>query len=494
MAEIGLIASIIGVATTGAKLSLILYQFADAVGSAARDVRIVASEISLFCSVLRQLDSTLQKAKAARYSLTALAAAEAIMAECQRVFREIQDLVNGLKRESVSTPEELVIAWTARVKWVFQRSKVLIYRRTLESMKATLLLMLTTLTIVERVSLKGSEDLDDEGDQLIAQSLMITQQVALDDLGAEEENDMEEQESEIERENGNKKFEKIPRILVDSPDLSQKSNTLQVNSPSDSETAQKRRHRTSRVMCGNIDELNFADSIPGSHSTELGTPSERDQESPKHRGRSLVNSNWLSDTVFNDGLTPAARRESWSGDTVETLAYSQFRLLLSRWIDHTGPSRLGPRGGHRRLKSDNSLERRPTQASPSGTSPTSLQSPKQPSPHSHAHQPTSSSVHVFRNRAVGLTFENHTPTVLFKYLRMFNHSASPDEYSLAIEFESQNQGEGNERVERDLGVQDKPLQVFKDLSAQGKTPQLILRKRVPLESWTKRIVCFEGLV
>jgi hypothetical protein len=72
MAEIGAIASITGVAGVGAKLSILLFEFASTVGSAGTDVKRIGIEIYLFCSVLKQLQSTLTKAKAYRYSLSAL--------------------------------------------------------------------------------------------------------------------------------------------------------------------------------------------------------------------------------------------------------------------------------------------------------------------------------------------------------------------------------------------------------------------------------------
>lgn len=151
MAEIGLISSIITVVATGAKVSIGLYQFADSIGSAGDDVRNVATEISLFCAVLKQLDSTLKRAKTARYSLTALDAAVQIIDECRRVFGRVEKVMDKLKRESASSPLPAV-NFAARVKWIFKRSEVLLYRRTLESMKATLHLMLTTLAIAEKLA------------------------------------------------------------------------------------------------------------------------------------------------------------------------------------------------------------------------------------------------------------------------------------------------------------------------------------------------------
>jgi hypothetical protein len=151
MAEIGLLASIISVASAGAKTSLCLYQFADAVGSAGKGIRGVATEISLFCSVLKQLDSTLRRARSARYSLSALMAADEILSECQRVFAEIRVIVDHLQQDDLASGQP-TISLVSKVKWAFKRPRVLVLRSTLESMKITLLLMLTTLDFAQKIA------------------------------------------------------------------------------------------------------------------------------------------------------------------------------------------------------------------------------------------------------------------------------------------------------------------------------------------------------
>jgi hypothetical protein len=98
MEAIGAIASIIGVAGAGAKLSIVLFEFASTVGSAGHEVKQIGIEISLFCSVLKQLESTLAKAKAYRYSLSAIETTQQILNRCQEVFQDIEAIVNGLRK------------------------------------------------------------------------------------------------------------------------------------------------------------------------------------------------------------------------------------------------------------------------------------------------------------------------------------------------------------------------------------------------------------
>ena len=95
MEAIGAIASIIGVAGAGAKLSIMLFEFASTAGSAGQEVKRIGIEISLFCSVLKQLQSTLTKAKAYRYSLSALETTQEILDRCQEAFQEIENVVDA---------------------------------------------------------------------------------------------------------------------------------------------------------------------------------------------------------------------------------------------------------------------------------------------------------------------------------------------------------------------------------------------------------------
>jgi len=156
MAEIGAIASIIGVAGAGAKLSIMLFEFASSVGSAGAEVKRIGIEISLFCSVLKQLQSTLTKAKAYRYSLSALETTQEVLDRCQDVFEEIEGIVDGLRKRGTGEAVETSMGLIARVKWTFKRSKVQVLRTTLESCKITLHLMLTTLEFAQKIATRRS--------------------------------------------------------------------------------------------------------------------------------------------------------------------------------------------------------------------------------------------------------------------------------------------------------------------------------------------------
>ena len=156
MAELGAIASIIGVAGAGAKLSIVLFEFASTVGAAGLEVKRIGIEISLFCSVLKQLQSALTKAKAYRYSLSAIETTQEILDRCQEVFRDIKGIFDGLRKRGGDRTVEPLVDLIARVRWTFKRSQVQVLRTTLESCKITLHIMLTTLEFAQKIATRRS--------------------------------------------------------------------------------------------------------------------------------------------------------------------------------------------------------------------------------------------------------------------------------------------------------------------------------------------------
>lgn len=99
------------------------------------------------CVVLKQIEATLTKArKSVRCSITALDAIESIIQQCRLVFKEIEDILDGL-RKSNNEPTFL-----ARVAWTLKKSKVQLLRKTLESSKFTLSCMLMALLFAENLA------------------------------------------------------------------------------------------------------------------------------------------------------------------------------------------------------------------------------------------------------------------------------------------------------------------------------------------------------
>lgn len=156
MAELGAIASIVGIAAAGAKISMTLYELGSTVVSAKRDVNKVAVSIATVCSVLQQLASNLEKAHSARFSISAIETTQEILDRCTELFSEIEEVVKKLEvdHQGGRSPKQTSIGHVARVKWVFQRVEVQRLQAELESMKLTLTLMLMTLNLAEKIRVR----------------------------------------------------------------------------------------------------------------------------------------------------------------------------------------------------------------------------------------------------------------------------------------------------------------------------------------------------
>jgi hypothetical protein len=128
-----------------------LFQFGASIGSASTEVKAIGTEISLFCSVLKQLHSTLTKAKSFRYSISAIATTQEILDQCQEIFNDIEAIVERLQKRKAGDVQPS-LEFIQRVRWTFQKSKVQLLRTTLESCKITLHIMLTTLDFAQKIA------------------------------------------------------------------------------------------------------------------------------------------------------------------------------------------------------------------------------------------------------------------------------------------------------------------------------------------------------
>jgi len=156
MAEPAAIGTVGSIAASGAKLAVLLYNFSTTVAGAKKEVVSVAESISVFCTVLKLLGSTLEKQDSARFSVSALSTVYEILGHCRKQFDEILAVVNELKRkreggrqagDGVEGAEkvEIEVDVLARFKWAFRRGEVRRMQRDLDSMKLTLGIMLQAL-------------------------------------------------------------------------------------------------------------------------------------------------------------------------------------------------------------------------------------------------------------------------------------------------------------------------------------------------------------
>lgn len=150
MSGIEVIASIIALAGTGIKCSMALFDLADRIGSAGEEVRMVASELTLFSNVPEAVRVAFEDKERYYCTPAAYELVAQVVQHCNLVVEDMGNVVSSLEKEYQGDFPSL--DWTNRVKWTFKRSRVQVKRQTLESCKSTLHLLLTTLRWSRRFS------------------------------------------------------------------------------------------------------------------------------------------------------------------------------------------------------------------------------------------------------------------------------------------------------------------------------------------------------
>lgn len=168
MAEV---TTILSFANAGFKLSMTLFSFAQAIGSAGKEVRQTGKDISLFSAVLRELGITLQRVqKAGLVSETAFETTTKIKDECTLIFGELEAIieksttttnVHVVKMRSDEVEEldreNIEVSWGNRFLHLFRKSKIQEQKRALESLKSSLLTMLMVMSFTENKALLASQ-------------------------------------------------------------------------------------------------------------------------------------------------------------------------------------------------------------------------------------------------------------------------------------------------------------------------------------------------
>lgn len=139
-----IIASIIGVAGAGFRLSLILNAVSCEVASAGFEVHSISKSVTLFAMMLKQAGNVLQSPNSV-HSHDALITAKSIADESTRVFDEINDMLDRVRTKPTNGAFSPTIE--QRFKWCFKKHRVTYLLNQLESLKLSLSLLLQILQL-----------------------------------------------------------------------------------------------------------------------------------------------------------------------------------------------------------------------------------------------------------------------------------------------------------------------------------------------------------
>jgi len=140
-----IIASVIGVAGAGFRLSLILNAVGVELATAEVEIQSMARGISSFSLMLKQVGMTLEESKSIA-SQSALDTAKEITGQSQVVFDEIKNMVEMVqKRDDKGNLRSITVA--QRIKWCFKKQRVQYLLGQLESLKLSLCIIFNTLQL-----------------------------------------------------------------------------------------------------------------------------------------------------------------------------------------------------------------------------------------------------------------------------------------------------------------------------------------------------------
>ena len=157
MAEIGLIASVVGVVTAGAKVSKLLYTYGKAFNNAASEINDVAREVDCLTGVLDEIGTLLQSSQGDRHgrlsSRKALQTIESIVDGRRELYKEVESAIShgpdrsaasGLSDRS-SQRHSMSPSLGKKLQWSFQKKDIELWRAKVASYVSMMNLMFSTL-------------------------------------------------------------------------------------------------------------------------------------------------------------------------------------------------------------------------------------------------------------------------------------------------------------------------------------------------------------
>jgi hypothetical protein len=148
---LGIAASVIQIAELGGKLSVKLFTFTRKIKNADKSIDSISQDIAATGAVLQQLGNELKKDEKLRLcSPEAIATAKSLMDECHKIFKDLNDAVDGSSKGS-GTGAKMLLSLKQRVKYTFLEPQIDLLKANLEKLKSSLLVMLNVLIFAEQL-------------------------------------------------------------------------------------------------------------------------------------------------------------------------------------------------------------------------------------------------------------------------------------------------------------------------------------------------------
>ena len=151
-----LTASVISLISASAKLSLTFYQVADVIISSKEDISTLAAEISIFSQCLSMFGRAVEQLVSKIEGFKEIA--EKLIESTRDVIIDAK-VINNIAPRWLSEDPERRLPFVGRLKWLFSKSKVITLRNNVESLKTTLLTLISVVEYTESRKNDSSEDI-----------------------------------------------------------------------------------------------------------------------------------------------------------------------------------------------------------------------------------------------------------------------------------------------------------------------------------------------
>lgn len=148
---VGIAAGVVQIAQLGGELPVKLFTFTRKIKNADKSIDSISQEIAATGAVLQQLDNELKKDEKLRLcSPEAIATARSLMDDCRRIFKELNDAVDG-KGKGFGSGAKVILGLKQRLKYPFLEPQIELLKANLEKLKSSLLVMLNVLIFAEQL-------------------------------------------------------------------------------------------------------------------------------------------------------------------------------------------------------------------------------------------------------------------------------------------------------------------------------------------------------
>ncbi|KAL8735281.1 MAG: hypothetical protein Q9181_002856 [Wetmoreana brouardii] len=302
MADFSIIATIIGIAGAGFRLSLVLNAVGVEMATADVEIQSIARAISEYAFTLKQLALTLESAKAIA-TQSAMETAKRIADQSQVVFDDIKDMTElDQKKDERGHLQSIAVA--QRVKWCFKKQRLQYLLGQLNSLKLSLSLMSQVLQLGKLlVSLREDPSKPPPSEQTLLQeraeiqNMVVVRHWSLVDL--QKLYDLAQQEADERR---NQHRVDLPPPRIDGIAVTIPDPRLQIEGPKNDEDLSKAMVKYNDTPLQDLDEsLNRALyrpnrilRAPGDDIVDIllvewtrarGTPTKKNHKTRKYRPR-----------------------------------------------------------------------------------------------------------------------------------------------------------------------------------------------------------------